>query len=102
MPPLYVVEQGALVRSVAQRLVVEKDGQELRSVPLEQVDEVVIVGNATLTTPAMKLLLFEGVDTVFLTLDGLYCGRLAARAVCALDAAGLCAGSGAAGERAGG
>lgn len=44
MPPLYVVEQGALVRSVAQRLVVEKDGQELRSVPLEQVDEVVIVG----------------------------------------------------------
>lgn len=76
MPPLYVVEQGARVRSVARRLIVEKDNQELRSAPLDQVDEVVIVGNATLTTPAMKLLLFEGVDTVFLTLDGLYCGRL--------------------------
>ncbi len=76
MPPLYIVEQGAQVRSVARRLIVEKDGQELRSAPLDQVDEVVIVGNATLTTPAMKLLLFEGVDTVFLTLDGLYCGRL--------------------------
>ncbi|MGQ9905152.1 MAG: CRISPR-associated endonuclease Cas1, partial [Anaerolineae bacterium] len=76
MPPLYIVEQGALVRSAGRRLVVEKDGQELRSVPLEQVDEVVIFGHATLTTPAMKLLLFEGVDTVFLTLDGLYCGRL--------------------------
>ncbi len=76
MPPLYVLEQGACVRAVERRLIVEKDDRELRSAPVDQVDEVVIFGNATLTTPAMKLLLFAGVDTIFMTLDGLYCGRL--------------------------
>jgi CRISPR-associated protein Cas1 len=76
MPALYVVEHGAVVRHAARRLIVEKDGQEVRSLPLAQVDELVLVGNADITTPTVKLLLYEGVDTVYLTADGEYCGRL--------------------------
>lgn len=77
MPSLYVTEHGATVRHHRQRLIVEKDGQELASLPLAQVETVVLVGNAVVTTPTQKLLLFKGIDTAFVSAHGAYCGRLA-------------------------
>lgn len=79
MPALYVIEQGAVLRHEARRLIVQKDDQELNSLPIEQVDEVVLVANTDITTPTVKLLLYEGIDTVYLTAGGEYCGRLVGR-----------------------
>ena len=76
MPPLYVTTQGAKLRYRTRRLVVEKDGKEIAAVPAVHVDQVLILGNVTLTTPALSYLLESGVDTVFLTLRGRYKGRL--------------------------
>jgi len=76
MPPLYVTEQGAKLEVDNRRATVTKDGETLASVPLIHVSEVVVMGNVGLTTPAIKALLGLGVDVVFLTLDGAYCGRL--------------------------
>ena len=76
MPALYLTEQGALLRHEDHRLIVEKAGQELRSVPLAHVDEVIVFGNVAITTPTLKLLLRERIDTVMLHEDGGYCGRL--------------------------
>jgi len=76
MPPLYVIEQGAKVHHEGRRLLVKKEDAELSSAPLAQVSEVVLLGNVGLTTPAIKLLLGENIDVVFLTEDGNYCGRL--------------------------
>jgi CRISP-associated protein Cas1 len=76
MPPLYLTEQGARLEIDNRRAQVTKDGQELASVPLIQVTEVVILGNVGITTPAIKTLLAQNIDVVFLTLDGAYCGRL--------------------------
>lgn len=76
MPPLYVVEQGARLHQDGRRLLVKKEEEELSSVPLVNVSEVVLMGNIGLTTPVIKLLLAEHIDVVFLTEDGDYCGRL--------------------------
>jgi CRISPR-associated protein Cas1 len=76
MPPLYVIEQGAKVHVEGRRLLVKKEDAELSSAPLVSVSEVVLMGNVGLTTQAIKLLLSENVDVVFLTEDGNYCGRL--------------------------
>ncbi|MGQ9457150.1 MAG: CRISPR-associated endonuclease Cas1 [Anaerolineae bacterium] len=76
MASLYVVEQGAKLTCTGHRLVVEKDGQALQVVPMIKVSEVIVFGNVSLTTPAMKRLMEEGKDVVFLTTAGRYCGRL--------------------------
>jgi CRISP-associated protein Cas1 len=76
MPPLYVTEQGARLEIENRRAVVIREGETLASVPLIHVSEVVVMGNVGLTTPAMKALMGQGIDVVFLTLDGDYCGRL--------------------------
>jgi len=76
MPPIYVTEHGAKLEIDNRRLTVSKDGEVLASVPLIHVSEVVMLANASLTTPAMKTLMASGVDVVFLTADGDYCGRL--------------------------
>jgi CRISPR-associated protein Cas1 len=76
MPPFYVIEQGAKLSHDGRRLVVSKDDHELATTPLVHVSEVVLMGNVGLTTPAIKLLLKENSDVVFLTQDGDYCGRL--------------------------
>lgn len=77
MPTLYLMDHGAKLRHSHQRLLVEKDGQLAQDLPLAHVDEVVVGANALITTPTLKLLLFQGIDTVYLTEDGQFCGRLA-------------------------
>ncbi len=74
--PLYLVEQGSVLSKDGRRLVVAKDGDVLARVPLLQVSQVIVFGNVEITTPAMKLLLDEGVETVFLSLRGRFYGRL--------------------------
>ncbi len=76
MHPLYVVEQQAVVRVNNRRVSVEADGQRLLSAPLAHVSEVILMGNVEITTPAMKSLLRQGVDVVFLSRRGRYYGRL--------------------------
>src|SRR5690554_4889572 len=76
MPPLYLMEQGSKLCVERKRLVVEKNGERLASVPLAHVGSVVIYGNIGVTTPAIKRLMREGVDLVFLTVRGHYVGRV--------------------------
>jgi len=76
MPPLYVVEQGAKLSIEQRRLLVRKSGEVVAKVPLAHTNAVVIFGNATITTPAMKRLMSSGIDVVFLSKYGRYQGRL--------------------------
>lgn len=76
MHPLYIVEQGAKVSVESRLLVVQKDGETLQKVPMAKIEAVVIFGNVAVTTPALKRLMAEGKDIVFLTLEGEYCGRV--------------------------
>ena len=81
MPPLYVTTQGAKLRYRKRRLVIEKEDQEhgkqeVAAVPAVHVDQVLIFGNVSITTPALSFLLKKEIDTTFLTVRGRYKGRL--------------------------
>lgn len=76
MPPLYVVEQGAKIQKESRRLVVTKDDVVLQSVPLIKVEQVLIFGNVTITTPALVTLMHQGIDVVFCDQYGHYRGRV--------------------------
>lgn len=76
MPPLYVSTQGARLRYRKRRLVVEKGGEALAAVPAIHVDEVLIFGNVSVTTPALGFLLGNDIPVTFLTVRGRYKGRL--------------------------
>ena len=76
MPPLYITTQGAKLRYRKRRLVVEKDDQEITAIPAVHVDQVLIFGNVSVTTPALGFLLKNDVSTSFLTRRGRYKGRL--------------------------
>jgi len=76
MPPLYIVDQGARLRIEGRRLIAEKEGQRIVQVPLAHTNAVILFGNISLTTPAMKRLMSSGIDVIFLTREGRYEGRL--------------------------
>ncbi len=76
MPPLYVVEQGAVLHKEGERLTVRKDGQALLSVPVFKLDTVILFGAVQVTTQAISLLLANGVELSFMSIDGRLKGRL--------------------------
>ncbi len=78
MPALYVREQGAVLRRIGERLVVTKGEEVLEDVPIIHVDQVVVMGNVQLTTPAVALLMQREIDVVFLSSRGRFRGRLVA------------------------
>lgn len=74
--PLYVIEQGAKLNREGRRIVVSKDGETLVQAAVLQVSQVVLFGNIQITTPALRLLLDEGVEVVLLSESGRFYGRL--------------------------
>jgi CRISPR-associated protein Cas1 len=76
MPTLYIIEQGSTLTIDGERLIVEREGVQISAVPLVKVSDVIIFGNSTLSTPALKRLLDRGIELSFLTLRGRYQGRL--------------------------
>jgi len=82
MPPLYLVQQQTKLRVHNRRLQVEREDKRtqkvevLTSVPLAQVDQVVLFGNIGLTTPCIDALLAQNSQVTFLTQGGEYRGRL--------------------------
>jgi len=78
MSAVYITEQGAVVRQSSQHLVVMKGTQRLAQLHPFHIDQLLLFGNVQLTTQAINLLLKEGVDVAFLTLNGKLHGRLVA------------------------
>jgi CRISPR-associated protein Cas1 len=76
MAPIYVREQGAVVRKQGERLIVTHDKKQLLELPLLHVDQLVLFGNVQLTSPAVAMLLQAEVDVVFLSHYGKFRGRL--------------------------
>ncbi|MGH2533310.1 MAG: CRISPR-associated endonuclease Cas1 [Thermomicrobiales bacterium] len=85
MPNLYVTEPGARLETEAGQLLVTKHGELLLAVPAARVDEVVLVGHAGVTTPALGLLLDRGIGLVLLTTGGRFRGRLVANRAVPVD-----------------
>ncbi|MFN8499549.1 MAG: CRISPR-associated endonuclease Cas1 [Anaerolineae bacterium] len=78
MTTVYVNEQGAVVRKRGERLVVTKEDRELDQIRLVNLDQVVVVGNVQLTTPAVAKLMESNIDVIFLTRYYKYVARIVA------------------------
>ena len=73
---LYVTDQGTGVYRRGERLQVRRRKQVIAEVHLHDLEQVVLMGQISLSSPAMSTLLEKGVDTVFLSINGRYRGRL--------------------------
>lgn len=78
MSVVYVREQNAVIRKQGELLRVTAGEGELFTIPLANLEQLVVMGNAQLTTPAAILLLQAGVDVVLMSRYGKYRGRLTA------------------------
>ena len=83
MATLYLTEQRSFVRKDGDTLVVQipadkEKGTEKRKVrvPLIKVDQVVVTGDSTVSTPALLALLEQKVDICFCSFHGQFRGRL--------------------------
>ena len=74
--PLYLVEQGSRLTKQGRRLSVIKEKAVVAQVALVQVSQVIVFGNVSITTPALQLLLREGIEVVLLSRTGQFYGRL--------------------------
>lgn len=74
---VYVRTQGARVVKEGKHLVVKKDGDVYNTLFTYKLEQLVLCGNIELTHGALIQLLRNQVDTVFLTRDGRYLGRIA-------------------------
>jgi len=78
MATLYVVEPGARIEKEYQRILVTKQDEVIQAIPIRLIDEVVLVGYAGATTPAMISLLDQGSGLSLVTRTGRLRGRLKA------------------------
>lgn len=78
MASLYVVSPDAQVQLRAGRLVVVRDDRVIGAASLEQLGELVLVGRADITVPALHALLDRDARVVFLSYGGKVLGRLTA------------------------
>lgn len=76
MHTAYIVEQGCQLHKDGNRLVVRRGKEILRELLLEDLQQIVLMGNVILTPPVMDVLIRNRVDTVFLTQKGRFRGRL--------------------------
>jgi len=76
MATLYLTEQGAVLRKTGERLIVEKEDQELLEIECFKVDTIFVFGNVHVTTPALATLLDHGIELAFLTMTGRLKGQL--------------------------
>jgi CRISPR-associated protein Cas1 len=76
MGTLYITEQGSVVTKTDGRIVVRKDRQVLQDLPALHVEQIVIFGNASFTTPAVRFVIDNGIDVAYLSSRGTYRGRL--------------------------
>ncbi len=74
---IYITTQGARIIREGSHLLVKKGNDIYHTLFVAKLNQVIICGRIEVTPAALQLLLREGVDTVFLTKDGRYLGRLA-------------------------
>ena len=76
MSNLYIYEQGIVLRYKENRLLITYTNGDYKSIPIENIDNVIIFGGIQLSTACMHNLLNKGIHVTFLSKNGSYFGRL--------------------------
>ena len=73
---LYLQEQGCILAKNDQRFVIKKKNDVLAEIPAIKVDQIIVLGNSSITTSAMKFALTKRIPIILLSKKGCYCGRI--------------------------
>ncbi len=76
MSTVYVTTQGAVIKKVEKRFVVEFDGETIASFPDFKVENILIYGNVQITTQAIRHALKNGINIVFMNSAGRFTGKV--------------------------
>ncbi|MEW5725476.1 MAG: CRISPR-associated endonuclease Cas1 [Thermodesulfobacteriota bacterium] len=76
MTVIYISDQGASLVKSGHNLVVEKAGQPITQYHAFKIQQLVLMGQVQVTPNALAFLLQQGIDTVFLSFQGKFRGRL--------------------------
>ncbi len=79
MATLYLTEQYSLVKLEGEALRVQPSGSragQVVRVPLNKIEQIMVIGDVTLTTPALHELLVRRIPVHYLTVYGRSCGAL--------------------------
>lgn len=76
MATLYIDQHGITLRKSDERLLVTRGKERLLSAPVHTVQQVVILGNSTITAQAVEMLLNHHIEVIYLSSSGKYRGRL--------------------------
>lgn len=76
MSNLYIYEQGAILGYRENRLIVTYSKDDFKSIPIENVDNIIIFGAVQVSTHCMQQMLSKGVHLTWLSKNGSYFGRL--------------------------
>jgi len=76
---LYITKKDTEISKKRNTLMLRRDNKKITELPLLKIDQVVIIGNVSLTGSAVQLLLKEDISIVYLDYYGNYKGRLVAK-----------------------
>lgn len=76
MTSLYLTEDGTNLVLKDNRLIIKKSGDTLKEISLEKVDNIVLIGNITITSPLSIELLEREIPVSWLSYTGKFYGRL--------------------------
>lgn len=76
MACLYISEQGSVLGVSENRFVLKLSGEELQSIPVENVEVIQILGNVQISTQCITRCLLDKIDIIFFSTHGVYHGRL--------------------------
>ncbi|MCL2571357.1 MAG: CRISPR-associated endonuclease Cas1 [Defluviitaleaceae bacterium] len=76
METLYVQQENCSIRREGEHLKVTMDGKVISTVPLHNVNTLIIFDSVNLTAPALDLLLYRGINTIYLSKWGKIKGRV--------------------------
>ena len=76
MSNLYVYEQGAVLGYKENRLIITYSKDDFKSIPVENIDNIIIFGGIQVSTACIQQLLLKGIPLTWLSKNGSYFGRL--------------------------
>ena len=76
MSNVYVYEQGAILSYRENRLIITYSEDDFKSIPIENIDNIVVFGGVQISTTCIQQMLTRGVHFTWLSKNGSYFGRL--------------------------
>lgn len=76
MSVIYISEQGVSLSKYGNAIKVFQDKEVIRTLPLINVEQIVLIGNVDISVSLMSFLMKQGIETSFLTFNGRFKGKL--------------------------